>query len=96
VIEDAKTHSQYTHDRARSASVEILPSDESLVSQADYILSIVPPRDAIAVAKRIGIALESAKRANLTNIRPELTLHRAWGDAALSSRDFRASKGEPR
>lgn len=33
-----------------------MPSDHDLVVQADYILSIVPPRDAFATAKRIADA----------------------------------------
>ena len=45
--------SEYTYRRARAANVTLLGSDEELAAQADYILSIVPPRDAIATAKRI-------------------------------------------
>jgi hypothetical protein len=45
----------------RSADIEILPSDQELVIQADYVLSIVPPRNAMATAQRIAdaYALES-------------------------------------
>lgn len=49
--------SQDTQDRAQKASIEALPSDVSFVTQSDYILSIVPPRDALATAKRITTAL---------------------------------------
>lgn len=49
--------SQDTHDRAQKASIETLPTDVSFVTQSDYILSIVPPRDALATAKRITTAL---------------------------------------
>jgi hypothetical protein len=37
-------------------SIEALPTDTSLVTASDYILSIVPPRDALATAKRITTA----------------------------------------
>ena len=49
--------SQDTHNRALKASIETLPTDVSLVTQSDYILSIVPPRDAFATAERITTAL---------------------------------------
>jgi hypothetical protein len=40
----------------QKASIEALPTDISLVTDSDYILSIVPPRDALATAKRITTA----------------------------------------
>jgi hypothetical protein len=49
--------SQDTHDRAQRVSIETLPTDISFVTESDYILSIVPPRDALATAKRITTAL---------------------------------------
>lgn len=59
--------SQDTLDRIRSAAIEDLPSDQDLVVQSDYILSIVPPRDALATARRIADACQlpdtTAKRA---------------------------------
>ena len=45
--------SQSTRDRVESAKVEVVTSDEELAAKADYILSIVPPRDALAIAQRI-------------------------------------------
>jgi hypothetical protein len=45
-----------TYDRVKRASIEALTTDISLVSASDYILSIVPPRDALATAKRISAA----------------------------------------
>lgn len=39
--------------RITGAEIEALPSDQELVIQADYILSIVPPRNALATAERI-------------------------------------------
>jgi 3-hydroxyisobutyrate dehydrogenase-like beta-hydroxyacid dehydrogenase len=51
--------SQDTHTRVQKASIEALPTDTSLVSASDYILSIVPPRDALATAKRITTAFKT-------------------------------------
>lgn len=46
-------NSQDTHTRAKSASVELVSTDEELAATSDYIISIVPPRDAMATAQRI-------------------------------------------
>ncbi|KAL0260342.1 hypothetical protein SLS55_004028 [Diplodia seriata] len=51
-----------THTRATSAGITVLPSDVALVEKADYILSIVPPRDAVATANRIVDAWAIASR----------------------------------
>ncbi|KAJ5267577.1 Dehydrogenase multihelical [Penicillium angulare] len=45
--------SEHTLARITAAEIEVLPSDQELVVEADYILSIVPPRDALAIAERI-------------------------------------------
>lgn len=50
------TVSEDTLTRIRAAAIEALPSDYDLVVQADYILSIVPPRNALATAERIAEA----------------------------------------
>ncbi|KIW99191.1 uncharacterized protein Z519_00854 [Cladophialophora bantiana CBS 173.52] len=50
--------SQHTLDRIKASQITILESDEQLVAEADIILSIVPPRDAIATARR---ALEACR-----------------------------------
>jgi hypothetical protein len=50
------TNSADTLERIRSASIESLATDEDLALQSDYILSIVPPRDALATARRIADA----------------------------------------
>lgn len=42
-----------THARAEAASIELLATDRELVDQADYVLSIVPPRDARKTAERV-------------------------------------------
>ncbi|KAH8700916.1 6-phosphogluconate dehydrogenase [Talaromyces proteolyticus] len=45
--------SQDTINRIKAASIEALSTDQDLVVQSDYILSIVPPRDALATAQRV-------------------------------------------
>lgn len=45
--------SQATQDRARKNNVELVSTDLELCNAADFILSIVPPKDAIATARRI-------------------------------------------
>ena len=52
-----QTPSQYTRDRAQSNGVELLPSISALTKEASCILSIVPPRDALATAQRISETL---------------------------------------
>lgn len=56
VITSASDRSEVTQNRARNSTIELMPSDEEFVAQADYILSIVPPRDAVATAQRIVVA----------------------------------------
>ncbi|KAK7189466.1 hypothetical protein DPSP01_001457 [Paraphaeosphaeria sporulosa] len=53
VITNVGDRSFATQERAKSASIECASSDSELVAKADYILSIVPPRDAKATAERI-------------------------------------------
>ncbi|KAH8815259.1 6-phosphogluconate dehydrogenase [Xylogone sp. PMI_703] len=59
VVTNIEGRSEDTHARAKQSNIELLHSDISLVSESDYILSIVPPRDALATAKRITTALAS-------------------------------------
>ncbi|KUJ22872.1 6-phosphogluconate dehydrogenase C-terminal domain-like protein [Mollisia scopiformis] len=59
VVTNIEGRSADTHARVESAKIESLPSDSSLVSASDYILSIVPPRDALATAHRIKNAISS-------------------------------------
>lgn len=58
--------------RIKEADIEALPSDQELVVQADYVLSIVPPRDALAIAQRIAAACQqpdtSTKRDALEDV----------------------------
>ena len=51
--------SQATQDRAKRNSVDLVETDHELCNTADYILSIVPPRDALATAKRVASACSS-------------------------------------
>ncbi|KAI0478548.1 6-phosphogluconate dehydrogenase C-terminal domain-like protein [Xylariaceae sp. FL0804] len=53
VASNCQGRSEYTISRARSAGVELLTSDEALASQCAVILSVVPPRDATATARRV-------------------------------------------
>ncbi|CAO2657567.1 Nn.00g036930.m01.CDS01 [Neocucurbitaria sp. VM-36] len=62
VITNVSDRSKATQDRAKSAGIKPLNSDEELVAQANYILSIVPPRDATATAKRVEAALSKSPR----------------------------------
>lgn len=57
ILTSASDRSAATQERAKSASVELVQTDAELVAQSDYILSIVPPRDAVATATRIINAL---------------------------------------
>ncbi|KAF1941540.1 6-phosphogluconate dehydrogenase C-terminal domain-like protein [Clathrospora elynae] len=53
VITNVSDRSKATQDRAASAGIISFSDDEILVRRADYVLSIVPPRDAVATAKRV-------------------------------------------
>lgn len=65
VITNVSDRSTATKERARSVGIEQLNSDVELVKQADYILSIVPPKDASSTAFRIISALKhEGARAN--------------------------------
>ncbi|KAH9891410.1 6-phosphogluconate dehydrogenase [Xylariomycetidae sp. FL2044] len=53
VATNCKGRSTDTIDRAKSAQVELVNSDEELARSCSVILSVVPPRDAVATAQRI-------------------------------------------
>lgn len=59
VITNAANRSEGTQERARVAQLGLVTTDAELVSKCDYILSIVPPRDAVGTAARIIDALNS-------------------------------------
>lgn len=67
VITNVTDRSAATQERAKSAGIEQLSSDEELVQEADYILSIVPPKDAPATAQRIVDALKKGARKDKTD-----------------------------
>lgn len=48
--------------RAEKAGAIPVSSDDELVGQADFVLSIVPPGDAVALAERLAPALKRAAR----------------------------------
>jgi putative dehydrogenase len=48
--------------RARAASHRLTDATDSELAQADFLLSIVPPKEAVAVAERLAPALAAAKR----------------------------------
>ncbi|EHY60058.1 uncharacterized protein HMPREF1120_08030 [Exophiala dermatitidis NIH/UT8656] len=56
----ATGRSQHTLDRINRAQIISLATDEELVAEVDILLSIVPPRDAVATARR---ALEASQSA---------------------------------
>ncbi|KAF2673702.1 6-phosphogluconate dehydrogenase C-terminal domain-like protein [Microthyrium microscopicum] len=62
VLTNITGRSQHTQDRAKGASVQLVSSDADLVHQSDYIVSIVPPKDALATADRIVSAQSSKPR----------------------------------
>ncbi|KAI0847583.1 6-phosphogluconate dehydrogenase C-terminal domain-like protein [Daldinia vernicosa] len=62
VATNVKGRSNDTLDRAKSAQVELLNSDEALTQQCSVILSVVPPRDAVATAQRIADAVSGPLR----------------------------------
>lgn len=64
IVTNITGRSAQTHERARSINVELLSSDVELVKEADYILSIVPPRDAELTANRVIAALSSKMSAS--------------------------------
>jgi 3-hydroxyisobutyrate dehydrogenase-like beta-hydroxyacid dehydrogenase len=57
VITNVSDRSTTTQNRAKAANIECFDTDSDLVREADYIFSIVPPRDAVATALRVQDAL---------------------------------------
>ncbi|KAI0889126.1 6-phosphogluconate dehydrogenase C-terminal domain-like protein [Annulohypoxylon maeteangense] len=62
VATNIKGRSNDTLERAKAAQVELLDSDEALTQACSVILSVVPPRDAVATAQRIVDALTGPLR----------------------------------
>ncbi|KAJ5669075.1 hypothetical protein N7462_010145 [Penicillium macrosclerotiorum] len=63
IVTVAAGRSEHTLARIHAAGIEALDSDDDLVIQSDYILSIVPPRDALATATRIATACQAPETA---------------------------------
>ncbi|KAI1443750.1 phosphogluconate dehydrogenase [Annulohypoxylon stygium] len=59
LFECRRYYSERTKERARSNKIELLPSVRELVQQSDCLLSIVPPRDALATAQSVFSATPS-------------------------------------
>ncbi|KAF2703914.1 6-phosphogluconate dehydrogenase C-terminal domain-like protein [Pleomassaria siparia CBS 279.74] len=59
VLTNVANRSQATQERAQKAQLGLVNTDVELVARCDYILSIVPPRDAVATAARVIDALNS-------------------------------------
>ena len=59
---NTSNRSPETKKRVTDASIEEVFNDEDLVAQCHYILSIVPPRDAFATAKRVIDALTNGTK----------------------------------
>jgi len=70
VFTNVANRSSATQKRASSASIELVDTDTELVAQCDYILSIVPPRDAVITAGRIISALNSTPAPRPTSSHP--------------------------
>ncbi|CZT16828.1 uncharacterized protein RCC_02662 [Ramularia collo-cygni] len=62
VIANVSDRSQATQERAAKCKIELVGSDAELCKTSDYILSIVPPRDAIATAQRVVGAMSGRVR----------------------------------
>ncbi|MCJ1307843.1 hypothetical protein MMC25_001491 [Agyrium rufum] len=70
VVTSLTGRSEETRKRALAASVVPLETDEELYVQSDYILSIVPPRNAIATAKRFSSLPHSSLDRTTTSSHP--------------------------
>jgi 3-hydroxyisobutyrate dehydrogenase-like beta-hydroxyacid dehydrogenase len=67
---DPNIYSQATQDRAQNDSIETISNDLDLCNTADIIISIVPPRDALATAQRIAAVSQNAAFQHKTDINP--------------------------
>ncbi|KAI1328367.1 6-phosphogluconate dehydrogenase C-terminal domain-like protein [Xylariaceae sp. FL0255] len=62
VATNVKGRSEDTVERAKSAHVQLIESDEALTEACDVVLSVLPPRDTVATAQRIVDALDGPLR----------------------------------
>ena len=58
--------SRATRARAKEGKITVFGSDERLIQECDYILSIVPPSDAYSNARRIALALQCNRHVRKT------------------------------
>ncbi|KAK2628247.1 hypothetical protein QTJ16_002893 [Diplocarpon rosae] len=61
VVTNIEGRSADTQARVQATSIETVLNDVSLVAASDYVFSIVPPRDALTIAKRITSAFASLR-----------------------------------
>jgi 3-hydroxyisobutyrate dehydrogenase-like beta-hydroxyacid dehydrogenase len=62
VLTSMKGRSADSKSRAAAAGMQDIASDDEMVAQADFILSVVPPKDAAALAERLKGPLAKAAR----------------------------------
>jgi 3-hydroxyisobutyrate dehydrogenase-like beta-hydroxyacid dehydrogenase len=62
VLTSLRGRSETTRDRATSAHMVAIDDDNALVAEADFILSIVPPNEAVALGERLQGALAASTR----------------------------------
>jgi hypothetical protein len=62
VLTSLRGRSQASAARARAAGMEAIEDDDQLVDQADFIMSIVPPDGAVALAERLQAPLARSAR----------------------------------
>ena len=62
VVTYAEDRSQQTRDNAQKAGVDLLQSIDTVATESDVVLSIVPPRDAYDTAERFAKALSASRR----------------------------------
>ncbi|KAJ5232283.1 hypothetical protein N7468_005239 [Penicillium chermesinum] len=77
VVTVGEGRSEHTLARIEAANITALPTDDELAVQADYILSIVPPVNALATAERIAKACmrseTASRRATLEDVNGQPT-----------------------
>ncbi|KAH7126866.1 hypothetical protein B0J11DRAFT_526652 [Dendryphion nanum] len=67
VLTNVTDRSSATQARAQDAHLDLVENDVELVAKSDYIISIVPPKDAVATANRIIAALKTNPRVASTS-----------------------------
>lgn len=70
ILTNVSDRSQRTQARAKEANIVLVDKDVELVAKCDYILSIVPPRDAVATAERIISAIKGSPEPRRNSAEP--------------------------